>query len=180
MKLKILVLIVGLQVAWVLGTALMQESKLSHGTEILLETRPVDPRDLLRGDYVILNYKISEVNWQNFSPPLTRHLPAGKTVYVTLESRGEFYEVTEASLSKPPINNRQVILHGRCQNHTWGSSLSERLEYGLERYFVAEGTGNPTGKVTVQVAVPNSGNGVIKQVFVEGIPYAEALKKQKP
>ena len=32
---------------------------LANGREIVLETEPVDPRDLLRGDYVILNYAAS-------------------------------------------------------------------------------------------------------------------------
>lgn len=32
---------------------------LRSGTEIRLATAPVDPRDLFRGDYVILNYRIS-------------------------------------------------------------------------------------------------------------------------
>ena len=43
---------------------------------------------------------------------------------------------------------------------------------------LAEGTGNPTGKLTVQVAVPASGQGVIKQVVVDGVPYAKAMQKQ--
>ena len=34
-------------------------SLLSSGQEVVLQTVPVDPRDLLRGDYVILRYDIS-------------------------------------------------------------------------------------------------------------------------
>ena len=34
---------------------------LRDGAEVTLQTRPVDPRDLLRGDYVVLRYDISEV-----------------------------------------------------------------------------------------------------------------------
>jgi len=49
-------------------------------------------------------------------------------------------------------------------------------EYGLEQSFVAEGTGNPRGKLTVQAAVAQSGRANIKQVFVDGKPYAEAMK----
>ena len=39
------------------------------------------------------------------------------------------------------------------------------------------GTGNPRGKLTVQAAVPASGKAIIKQVFVDGKPYAEAMKQ---
>ena len=48
---------------------------------------------------------------------------------------------------------------------------SIHLEYGLERYYVREGTGNPRGKLTVQAAMPSSGNAVIQQVFMDGKPY---------
>jgi uncharacterized membrane-anchored protein len=61
MKLKLLILVLALQTAWLLATVATQEFALTHGKTILLETRRVDPRDLLRGDYLILNYKISDV-----------------------------------------------------------------------------------------------------------------------
>jgi hypothetical protein len=50
------------------------------------------------------------------------------------------------------------------------------VEYGPERYYVAEGTGNPTGKLSAQVVVPASGRGRVKEVFVDDTPYAEAMK----
>ena len=34
---------------------------LTHGREIVLGVTPVDPRDLLRGDYVRLNYAVSHL-----------------------------------------------------------------------------------------------------------------------
>ena len=51
MKLKLLVLVLALQTAWILATTFTQERALASGTVITLETVPVDPRDLLRGDY---------------------------------------------------------------------------------------------------------------------------------
>src|SRR5262245_44728057 len=35
---------------------------LRTGTDVKLETRPLDPRDLLRGDYVTLGYDISSLH----------------------------------------------------------------------------------------------------------------------
>ena len=61
MKLKILILVLALQTAWILGTTFQQEHALSVGKIVMLETERVDPRDMLRGDYLILNYKISNV-----------------------------------------------------------------------------------------------------------------------
>lgn len=179
MKWKLLTLVLGLQAAWMLGTVFVQERARATGKIILLETRPVDPRDLLRGDYVILNYKISDVPWSLFSPPLTNELPLGSTVFVGLEPRGKFFEAVRASTSKLAASGSEVMLKGKSEY--WWRGLSTNavhVEYGLERYYVREGTGNPRGKITVEVAVPVSGRGLIKQVFVDGRPYAEAMKAE--
>jgi len=183
MKTKLLSLIVSLQVAWVVGTIAVQERALRTGEIVHLETMPVDPRDLLRGDYVILNYKISTlpagifpVEWQT---NLAGSALNGRDVYVLLEKRGEFHEAVSASLE--PVENAvgRPQLRGTIQ-HTWRTFNQTngpvRVEYGLERYYVEEGTGNPRGKLTVDVSVPRGGRGLIKQVYVDGVPYAEAMK----
>ena len=177
MKLKLLIIILALQTAWILGTTFVQERALIHGKVVLLETRPVDPRDLLRGDYLILSYKISDVPLDLFMPPQTHGLPPGQTVYVALEPRGQFHEVVRASTEPIEPAAGYIVLEGRTRTW-WGGTArtSAHLEYGLERYYVHEGTGNPSGKITVQVAVPASGQGSIKQVFLDGKPYTEAMK----
>jgi hypothetical protein len=48
---------------------------LREGSEVTLQTRPVDPRDLLRGDYVVLDYEISS-------------LPAGELHNTPSQGRG--------------------------------------------------------------------------------------------
>ena len=35
---------------------------LRDGREVLLKVEPVDPRDLLRGDYVVLTYEITRTS----------------------------------------------------------------------------------------------------------------------
>ena len=80
MKLKLLILILTLQAVWILGTVVQQENIWRTGKVILLETQPVDPRDLLRGDFVRLNYKISSVPREKFTPPLTGELSAGTKI----------------------------------------------------------------------------------------------------
>jgi uncharacterized membrane-anchored protein len=105
-------------------------------------------------------------------------LPAGQTVYVAVIRRGEFHEIVRASTEPLVAADQEIILKGRHDSRRWWSPQqnSIHLEYGLERYYVREGTGNPRGKLTVQAAVPSSGNAVIQQVFVDGKPYAEAMK----
>lgn len=178
MKHKLLILVLALQSAWLLGTVFLQERALREGTVILLETRPVDPRDLLRGDYVILNYKISSIPTNLFSPPLMDTLHYGQTIWIALAPHGEFHQVTRASTERFEPRDGEVLVKGK--GHWWtGARNAERevgVKYGLERYYVREGSGEPHGTLTVQAAVPASGRARIKQVFVDGVPYAEAMK----
>jgi uncharacterized membrane-anchored protein len=176
MKLKLLGLTLALQMAWLLGTVVTQEAALARGQVIRLETQPVDPRDLLRGDYLVLRYTVNTVPRERFSPPLTQALPYGETVWIALSRRGEFHEVVRASRERFEPAAAEVLLKaqttgGRPQRE------SETVHYGLEQYYVREGTGNPRGKITVEAVVPASGRARIKQVFLDGRPYAEVMKE---
>jgi uncharacterized membrane-anchored protein len=177
MKLKLFILVLVLQSAWLLGTAIVQEHALATGKVILLETQRIDPRDPLRGDYLILNYKISDIPVNRFSPPMTKDVPAGANIFVTLApGTNEFYEIMHASTNAFAPAMGEVLLRGKSQ-WRWNATNSVHVAYGLENYFVAEGMGNPTGKLTVQAVVSASGHASIKQVLVDGQPYAVAMKK---
>lgn len=183
MKAKFLSLVVGLQVLWVIGTVVVQETKLSQGTVVRLETRPVDPRDLLRGDYVILNYELSTLNAILFKEGLTNRAPDGTPVYVKLERQGEFHRAAEASFTPLTADADHPVLRGTVDS-TWSwtpnNPANVHVNYGLEHFYVREGTGNPRGKLTVDVAIPSSGKGIIREVYLEGVKYAEAMKNQTP
>ena len=65
-KLKIiLVLIIVLQILSLVGFVIYQENLKDTGTKIILQTIPLDPRDLLRGEYVELRYEISGITIEN-------------------------------------------------------------------------------------------------------------------
>ncbi len=178
MKLKLLILVLVLQSAWLLGTVAVQEHALAAGKVILLETERVDPRDLLQGDYLILNYKISDVPTNLFSPPVGKDLPHGTKIFVALApTTNQFFAVVRASTNQLTPDADQVLLQGRSAWTRWNAPTNSiHIEYGLERFYVAEGTGNPAGKLTAQVVVPASGRGHVREVFVDGRPYAEAMK----
>ena len=177
MKLKLLGLVLALQAAWVIGTVFIHERGLASGVTILLETRPVDPRDLLRGDYVILSYQISTVLLNQFAPAVANLAP-GQTVYVALEKKGEFHGVKRASTHPLEPLEGEVVLRG-TSNPGWRTpGGSATIDYGLERYYVGEGLGNPRGKLTVAAAVSASGRAQIKEVFLDGQPYATAIRAQ--
>ena len=180
MKLKLLALVLALQCVWLLATTFTQERALRVGQLIMLETRPVDPRDLLRGDYVVLGYKISDVPLTLFSPVRSNAPAAGTTIYVALApATNGFYEVARAATESFSPAAGQLLVSGKSLRW-WGSGSSVRVEYGLERYYVREGTGNPRGQLTVQAVVSKSGRASIKKVFVDGKPYAEAMRDSLP
>ena len=65
--------------------ALPRAGALVSGTEVLLETLPRDPRSILSGDYVVLNYKISSLSPEHFTRGGSGIVPSnGSKVFVSL------------------------------------------------------------------------------------------------
>ena len=72
--------VVAAQLVFLIGFIGIRETALFTGTEVVLQTVPVDPRSLLQGDYAILDYEIADL--PNY---LQQQLSVGDTVYVALE-----------------------------------------------------------------------------------------------
>jgi len=180
MKLKLLIAVLALQSAWILGTVVTQERILHAGKVVLLETQPVDPRDPLRGDFVRLNYKISNVPLKLLPDSVKMDQPYVGPVFVAIAPTGTngFWEITRADIKNFPAVENELVLRGTAVRSWWNPAGTLRVDYGIEEYFVAEGTGNPRGKLTVQAAVSSSGRASIKEVFVDGRPYIQVMKEQ--
>lgn len=169
MKNKILLIAVLLQACWIVGTTLHQETLLQSPTTVLLGTRPVDPRDLLRGDYVILNYEVSRLSRSLFAATENLERAAGREVYVTLEQRGETHVAVAASSERPTLAAGQFLLRGRLASMGGRRNATDiGVLYGIERYYVPEGKGDLRGRITVEVALAPSGQPTIRQIFVDG------------
>ena len=185
-KLKWLVALIALQAMWVLGMVVTHEWRLRSGARVILETALVDPRDWLRGDYLILNYKISTVP-MNLISGLTTNSPApGTPIYVQLSRQGSFHQIDLADMRPIAAKPGTILIVGQVSVRSdWpmasqpGSDRGLLVDYGLERYFVSEGKGSPRGTLTVEASVSTSGNALIRQVFVEGKPYREAMRSQR-
>jgi uncharacterized membrane-anchored protein len=107
------------------------------GQEIRLKTVPVDPRDIFYGDYVILQYEISTISkelWFESEQP-----EYGDRVYVVLEKEGDYHKVASVSEVKLELGANDVLLRGRYLYDMNGNEMY--IEYGIERYFIPEGTG---------------------------------------
>jgi uncharacterized membrane-anchored protein len=119
-------------------------SILQNGAEVVLRTEPVDPRDLLRGDYVTLGYAISSFPATEIDGDLNRRFDESSPVYVALKKGPDgVWEKSRASVS--PISDLrpdEVLIAGRAlYGFTPKSSDTVRVNYGIERFYVPEGEG---------------------------------------
>lgn len=145
---------------------------LAQGREIVIDVIPVDPRDFFRGDYVRLGYSISRLN------TLPCDALAGVPVFVTLERKGEPEEgkwapvATSTVYSPLPESDARIVLRGVVQSCRSGHV--SHVTYGIESYFVPEGTGGviegatPEGAVKAVISVDRHGNAAIKGLIVNG------------
>jgi uncharacterized membrane-anchored protein len=157
---------------------------LREGTEVTLQTRPVDPRDLLRGDYVVLGYDISQLPAGSllYQPTGTRN----PVVFVKLApNRDGLYEAISVHADAVAVTSPEVLIRGRV---AYGASCGSgarafcdklQIRYNLESYFVPQGEGKRLEearnqrKLTVVAAVLPSGRAAIKRLLVDGEPVYE-------
>jgi uncharacterized membrane-anchored protein len=173
-----------IQVALIAAIVLDRAAILREGTEVMLQTRPVDPRDLLRGDYVALGYDISTVPAGELEGTPARD----DIVLVKLAPKPDgFYGAVSVHAAPVPLAPGEVLIRGRTaygvkcgDGHAYCKSL--QVAYGLERYFVPEGEGRVIEeargkqKVAVVAAVSKSGHAAIKRLLIDGKPvYDEPM-----
>lgn len=151
------------QAVFLLAWAGWHEQLRSRAPVVRLKTRPVDPRDLLRGDYMILGYEIGEVP----VPAKDNPIAAGTDVWVVLEPRGEHHAAVRASWEKPDLAAGQIAVLGQVQ---WRGGRG--VAYGIEQFFVPEGKGTPRFKtMEVEAAVSPFHRLYIKRVLLDGRAY---------
>lgn len=126
---------VALQVALILIGMASPLAIRFTGQTIYLETLRVDPRALLRGDYVILNYQIQQdVQEQELA---SRSVP-GTPVYVTVTTDRPASFVS-AGLERPSLQPGQACLTGRSRGRAFGRAFVFFPQ--IAQYFVSEGRG---------------------------------------
>jgi len=152
---------------------------LKIGREITMPVQPLDPRDLFRGDYVTLGYDISTLTKAKAPTAKLDGLLRGSTAFVTLTSQpGGEWSVSGVSEDFPAqVPASDVVLKGRVKS-AWaradGSEKTLNVRYGIETYFVPEGTGRDLEskvrehKIEAIVAVGADGTAAIKGLVVDG------------
>ena len=149
---KLLIVIISFWIVSVTSIVAFNEHIYTFGKEVRLKITPVDPRDFLRGDYVRLNYEISNTDSCDYIFPTE--------VYVTLEKQHDnTYSIKHISSSMP---ENGVFIKGKIH--------CKRISYKeIEKYFVKEGTGRElekklqNGGIAI-VRIDKKGNARLKKV----------------
>ncbi len=98
-----------------------KEQLLAEGTTVLLELAPVDPRSLMQGDYMILDYKIARL----FGV-------AKKDGYLVIErDTNQVAQFKRMYDDKTPLQANELLLRFRKRGH--------RIRLGAESFFFQEG-----------------------------------------
>ncbi len=151
------------------------------GKTVILQTAPVDPNDVLRGNYVVLDYNISRVETLKKLPgwnELVKQYPGINPQYFPIAQDANLYIILQSSTpawkpirvtSELPTTMviNQVALRGK---YRYGSII-----YGLEKYDIPESESEKVHKnifqsqeilsknvqpILVQVKVDPRGNAV--------------------
>lgn len=162
-----------------------------NGAEVTVLTQPCDPRDLLRGDYVILSYEFSRLS-DSLTPNRSQfqtwrqqqrstEMLRGRSVFTVLvqEPGSRFWKMESQTFQQPAEKNqpgaKRIFLRGTVQR--WRT-----VSCGIEQFFVQEGTGRELERVTqrwraingktlaVTLRVTPNGRATVKSVEIVNAP----------
>jgi len=142
MKSKILFGCVALQLLILAVMAGQREWVRRTGRAVYFRTAPVDPRDVMRGDYVRLSYDISRVPRELWRGPLPAQItnlaavPRDTRVYASLQLQEDgVAQLVSLGLDQP---RGGLYIRGRTET---SSPEQINVRYGLEALFLEQGKG---------------------------------------
>ncbi|MDI6025864.1 GDYXXLXY domain-containing protein [Corticibacterium sp. UT-5YL-CI-8] len=170
-------LVVALAQIGFLGWMIMARAAvLRDGREVLLKVEPVDPRDLLRGDYVRLGYEISSIPAHLFRNVDEAGIGPDVDVTVRLSRQSDgFWHATDAWIGQSVAGaaTEAVDISGKTTSGFFGSEDNQvvSIDYGLERFYLPEGEGLAierdmrTRNFGIKAAVAGDGTSQIKALM---------------
>jgi uncharacterized membrane-anchored protein len=130
------------------------------GKTYTLSTMPVDPFDLLRGQYFTIRYEINTLQNTNFNQNAI-----GQDIYVVIEKDSS--GLSHAKSSSLTMPTQGDYIKGKIKSIY---STTATIEYGIEQYFVERGTQERITNMTVEVKVSKAGQARISRIFSQGKP----------
>jgi uncharacterized membrane-anchored protein len=167
---KILLVTAAVQLLILVGMIALRSVPLVTGQTVLVRVQPVDPRDLFRGDYVILSYDFSRAPREGIEGLSEKDRGSwkkleGRAVYVPLvpDSVPVHWRAEKVTMVKP---ERGLFIKGQMERY--GS-----MKFGIESYYVQEGTGRVyeqairDRKLSAELAVSPSGQAALRGLRIE-------------
>ena len=154
------VFVIVIQFAFILGTVINNESNLKSAQEIIVKLAPRDPRSLLQGDYVILPYDITRAPQKAIKG---KHMKKFRVVLTPENNIYKFKEVI-TSTQNYALKQGDVLMNGKVQKRY-------RVVFGIENYFVEEGTGRDVERSAkyARVKIISKGDAFITELL-ETVP----------
>jgi uncharacterized membrane-anchored protein len=126
-----------------LGMCVLPLYTLLTGEEMILQTKPLDPSDLFRGDYVSLQFEAEEVPINLVDKEVVTRLQkqGGEfDVYVLMEKKNGVHAPIKVTLSKP---NKGEFLSGTISyidKDNQGQEIAY-IRYDFDNYYLEDNTG---------------------------------------
>ena len=167
------------------------------GRDVVIQTAPVDPYDLLRGYSVTLNYEISQAGtlddlpgWKELAPGSGP--PGPRMLYVVLKA-------PPGSPERPPKAWKPVRVTGDRPTNLaadevaiLGTYDNGLMQYGLETYYIPEDErdrinndinqsswGPGRQPIVVEAKVDTQGNAVLSRLWVGDRDYGYGFDNEK-
>jgi uncharacterized membrane-anchored protein len=126
---KLIAVLAGLIILLAVNFTIYQREKLlADGRMVLLELVPVDPRSLMQGDYMALNFKVATDAFPGWN--VERKSIDGRLV-VTQDERGiaSFKRIAD----RTPLAANEAVLQYRIRNN--------QVKFATNAFFFEEGSG---------------------------------------
>ena len=175
-----------------------QEDLRRNGQQVILDTMPVDPRDILRGDYVDLVYEIGR---GEKAVAFAKSLPSSQPVYALLtlgtDNRVTNYTFTTTEPSggvyirgEAVVQEYQKYIEEKGGQPVFQTEKQGTINYPqIEQYFVPEGKGwaidrmgrlNSGKKLEVKIATDGA-RAQILELLIDGQPVDfDTIESENP
>ncbi|ACJ33933.1 GDYXXLXY domain-containing protein [Anoxybacillus flavithermus] len=144
-----------LQGAFIIYVTFDKEQHLQYGQQIKLQLEPIDPRSLIQGDYVRLQYEISTIEGMN---------EWGKVQVILRKDEAGIHRLVGIYSLNGKERNGDMYQEGDVLVN--GNIYGDTIIYGIETYFVPEKTGGDIQQHArfAYVRVSKTGDALLEKV----------------
>lgn len=161
MKTKFLFFAILVQIFIVLFGLFYAQYVLNFGQKVTIKITPIDPRDLLRGNYVRLRYEIPDASCKK---------EGFFDVYAVLSNNGDDYNVSKLLCEKP---ENELYIKGKAFGHfdRYFKKYYSNPEFDIEEFYTT-----PKNALDIEKSISNNGENFINLRVLNGKAVIESLQ----